>query len=114
VSYWVIRGVILLIIIVSIVLVIVFSKQVKEGLANFIQWIADHPVSGPLILSLVYIVATVFFIPGSILTIGAGYAFNQAFKSTGIALAVGALSVWVGASIGSCIAFLLARYVFTD
>ena len=109
-----IRSLILLIIIVAIILVIVFSKEVKQGLTDFIQWIADHKVSGPLILSLVYIAATIFFIPGSILTLGAGYAFNLAYKSTGIALLIGTLSVWLGAAIGSLIAFLLARYVFTD
>jgi uncharacterized membrane protein YdjX (TVP38/TMEM64 family) len=65
-------------------------------------------------LSLAYIVATVFFIPGSILTLGAGYAFNLAFSSTFVAILVGVVSVWVGASIGSLVAFLLARYVFTD
>jgi len=56
----------------------------------------------------------VCFIPGSILTLGAGYAFRLAFKNTGIAVLVGSLSVFIGAYIGSCLAFLLGRYVFRD
>jgi uncharacterized membrane protein YdjX (TVP38/TMEM64 family) len=60
------------------------------------------------------VVATVFFIPGSILTLGAGWAFNQAFNNTGWAILVGTASVWVGASIGSLLAFLIGRYIFRD
>ena len=60
----------------------------------------------------VYVIATVLFLPGLILTLGAGFAFNQAYNSVGLAMLVGTLSVWVGASIGATIAFLLGRYVF--
>ena len=61
---------------------------------------------------LAYIVATIAFIPGTILTLGAGWAFQQAYNSTWVAVAVGSLSVWIGAEIGSCIAFLLGKFVF--
>ena len=37
------------------------------------------------------------FIPGLILTLGAGFAFNQAYQSVGWAMLVGTASVWVGA-----------------
>lgn len=51
-------------------------------------------------------------IPGSILTVGAGWAFQQAYNSTGVALVIGTLSVFIGAWIGSVLAFLLGKYVF--
>jgi len=65
-------------------------------------------------LSLVYILCTVCLVPGSILTLGAGWAFQQAFNSTGIAILVGSISVFVGAWIGSILAFLLGRFVFRE
>ena len=46
------------------------------------------------------------------MTLGAGWAFYQAYNSTWIALVVGTISVWIGAEIGSCIAFLLGKFVF--
>ena len=74
----------------------------------------DHPVLGPLILVLVYIVCTVCLIPGSILTIGAGWAFQQAYNSTGIAILVGSIAVFLGAWCGSVLAFILGKYVFRE
>lgn len=69
---------------------------------------------GPLILVLVYIVCTVCLIPGSILTIGAGWAFQQAYNSTGIAILVGSIAVFLGAWCGSVLAFILGKYVFRE
>ena len=71
-------------------------------------------MSGPIILALVYMVSTVFLIPGSILTLGAGWAFQQAYGSTGVAVLVGTISVFIGAWCGSVIAFILGKYVFRD
>ena len=75
-SYWVIRGVIILAIIAAIVFVIIYFKQVKAGMESLVTWISKNPTSGAFILVGMYVVATVLFIPGSILTLGAGRAFN--------------------------------------
>ena len=61
-----------------------------------------------------YIVCTVAFIPGSILTVGAGWAFQLAYQSTWLALLVGTISVFVGAMVGSTLAFLLGKYIFRE
>ena len=52
----------------------------------------------------------VLFIPGAILTLGAGFVFANSY---GLALGVllGTLSVFVGASTGAILSFLIARYV---
>ena len=55
-----------------------------------------------------------FFVPGSVLTIGAGVAFKQAYISTWKALLIGMVSVWIGASVGGTVAFFLSRYVFSE
>lgn len=75
----------------------------------------DNKYIAPFILALVYIVATVCFIPGLILTIGAGSAFYFAYgNSIWAGVVVGTLSVWVGAQIGSIVAFILGRFVFRE
>ena len=61
---------------------------------------------------LLYIVATVCFIPGSILTLGAGWAFQQAYKKTWEALMIGTAAVFTGAFIGVILCFLLGKYIF--
>ena len=66
------------------------------------------------IIPAVYIVATVLFIPGSILTLGAGFVFGMALHGLGVGVLVGTLSVVIGASIGAIISFLLGRYLLLD
>jgi uncharacterized membrane protein YdjX (TVP38/TMEM64 family) len=63
--------------------------------------------------SLVYFVATVLFIPASILTLGAGFVFAAAFGLGG-GIILGTISVFVGASLGAIAAFLLGRYLLRD
>ena len=55
---------------------------------------------------------TITFIPGSLLAFGAGWVFKQVYESLWMALLIGTGAVWLGAMIGSCVAFLLGRYVF--
>ena len=56
-------------------------------------------------------VFTVLMVPGSLLTLGAGFAFKKAYGSTLHAVLIGSLSVWVGASTGDIIAMLIGRFV---
>ena len=62
----------------------------------------------------VYIVATLLFIPGSILTLGAGFVFSMALNGLGVGVLVGTLCVVIGASIGAILAFLLGRYLLLE
>ena len=41
----------------------------------------DYPYKGALTIIFVYIIATVLFVPASLLTLGAGYAIGTAFDS---------------------------------
>lgn len=100
------------VLLVIIILIAVFRAQVAAGTSAFLEWIREHPYGGPLVFILAYIIATIFWIPGSLLTLGAGWAFQQAYKQTWLAIIVGSLSVWIGAEIGSTLAMILGRYLF--
>jgi uncharacterized membrane protein YdjX (TVP38/TMEM64 family) len=56
---------------------------------------------GAIAFIALYIIATVAFLPGSILTLGAGVVFG---------VAQGFLYVFVGATLGATLAFLMGRY----
>ena len=75
---------------------------VRQWLTSFNNWVAQTGVAGIFIFIGVYVVATVLLAPGSVLTIGAGFAFG---------LWKGFLAVSAGATIGAALAFLIARFI---
>jgi hypothetical protein len=69
--------------VVSFVVIDSFTNQyIHSLLVAFINWVKENPSLGVFAVIWVYIIATVLFVPGSILTIGTGYAFGNAFEST--------------------------------
>ncbi|SRR6266567_1877713 len=78
---------------------------VRQWLTSFNNWVAQMGVAGIFIFIGVYLVATVLLAPGSVLTIGAGFAFG---------LWKGFLAVSAGATIGAALAFLVARFIARD
>ena len=113
-SYWSVRLVILTLLVVVIVLAIIFRSWVSDTMTAFLEWLGDNPAQGTVCLSLIYIIATLAWIPGSLLTLGAGVALNSALESTALAILIGTIGVWIGAWIGSNLAMLLGRYLFRD
>lgn len=77
----------------------------------FLDWIAKNPTLGFLVFMLAYIFACIFFIPGSVLTIGAGVSFGAAL-GLGEGAPVAILAVWLGALLGASCAFFLGRFIF--
>ena len=67
------------------------GKQVEGVCIQFLDWVQRNPSSGVLAMIVVYAVATVLFVPGSILTVGAGFAFGTAFHSTAMGVALASL-----------------------
>ncbi|MBS1810456.1 MAG: TVP38/TMEM64 family protein [Acidobacteria bacterium] len=68
-------------------------------------WIQGLGYFGPVVFILLYVVATVFLIPGSALTLVAGAIFG---------LWLGAATVIVGANLGALTSFLLAKTKLRD
>jgi uncharacterized membrane protein YdjX (TVP38/TMEM64 family) len=75
---------------------------VQQWLRNFNDSVGQMGVAGIFIFIAVYAVATVLLAPGSVLTIGAGFAFG---------LWKGFLAVSAGATLGASLAFLVARFI---
>jgi uncharacterized membrane protein YdjX (TVP38/TMEM64 family) len=90
------------------------NRHVRSGITAFLNWIAENPGAGVVAFMLVYFIATIFFIPGSILTLGAGFVFGASFGSLGAGIVLGTVSVFFGASGGAIVAFLLGRYLLRD
>src|SRR5438552_12305941 len=78
---------------------------VQQWLKSFNDWVGQMGVAGVFIFIGVYAMATVLLAPGSILTIGAGFAFG---------LWKGFLAVSAGATLGAALAFLVARFIARD
>lgn len=68
---------------------------------TFKDWVRGLGPLAPTVFILGYIVATVAFLPGAILTAASGAIFG---------LLWGTVYVFIGATIGACLAFLVARY----
>lgn len=73
----------------------------QEWLRNALQWIDSLGAVGAIAFILLYIIATVAFLPGSILTLGAGVVFG---------VVLGSFYVFIGATLGATAAFLVGRY----
>jgi uncharacterized membrane protein YdjX (TVP38/TMEM64 family) len=73
---------------------------VKDWLVNMLQWTQGLGILGPIFVAAFYIVACILFLPGSVLTLGAGFIFK---------LLVGTVTVSIGSTLGACAAFLVGR-----
>jgi uncharacterized membrane protein YdjX (TVP38/TMEM64 family) len=78
------------------------SFNPQELLRNTLQWVDNLGTVAPLVFILIYVIATVAFLPGSVLTLGAGVLFG---------VIKGSIYVFIGATLGATLAFLVGRYL---
>jgi uncharacterized membrane protein YdjX (TVP38/TMEM64 family) len=87
----------------GVVLVLVVTLlPVGEWMRGLVEWIRDAGAIGAVVYAATYIAATVLLLPGSILTLGAGFAYGPL---------VGTLLVSPVSVTAATIAFLLGRTV---
>lgn len=79
--------------------------HVQDLLKQGLDWVAQLGTWGPVIFIGLYIVATVLFIPGSVLTLGAGAVFG---------VVGGSIYVSIASTLGATCAFLVGRYLARD
>ncbi len=75
---------------------------VQDLLRVALDWVAGLGAWGMVAFVLLYVLATVLFLPGSILTLGAGALFG---------VVKGSIIVSLGATLGATAAFLVGRYL---
>ena len=93
----------LAVLVAGIALVINYREQLD---ATIIQnWIEEAGNAAPLLFMAIYIVGTVFFFPGAILTLLGGALFGPV---------LGTLYNLTAATIGAMLSFLVARYLASD
>ena len=72
-----------------------------ENLSRLKQWIESYGVLAPVIFIVGYILAAVLFVPGLPMTVLGGVVFGPVW---------GTAYVWIAATVGAALAFLVARY----
>ena len=68
-------------------------------------WIQGRGALAPLLFMVIYAIATVLFLPGSVLTLAGGALFGPV---------LGTVYNLTGATLGATLAFLIARYLASD
>ncbi len=91
----------------ALVVLLIIGWQWRDHInqAEIQLWFDNAGVWAPLFFIALYAVATVFFMPGTVLTLAGGALFGPVF---------GALINLTGATIGAALAFLVSRYVASD
>jgi uncharacterized membrane protein YdjX (TVP38/TMEM64 family) len=97
------RLILFLLLLAGVSLMIAYRDQFdSQAIEN---WVKSAGALGPPVFILIYILGTVFFFPGSILTLSGGILFGPV---------LGTLYNLTGATIGATIAFIIARYLAQD
>ncbi len=90
------------VVVALLAVLLLFGRRLAGYLPEFSAWVEGLGLWGPVVFVLGYAVATVAFIPGSLLTLAGGAIFG---------LAQGVALVFVGACLGATGAFLASRYM---
>jgi len=87
----------------TIVLAIVYRDRFDAAALQ--AWVQDAGAWAPLLFLLIYAIAAVLFLPGSVLTLAGGALFGPL---------LGTFYNLTGATLGAALAFLVARYLASD
>jgi uncharacterized membrane protein YdjX (TVP38/TMEM64 family) len=77
-----------------------YRAGITAEIKSLSEWVATLGPWGPFVFIAGYVVATVALLPASVLTVAAGAIFG---------VAAGTAYVFIGASLGACAAFVIAR-----
>ena len=89
------------------------TKYVSSAFTSLYTWIDCNPTAGAFVLTFVVALSTLLFIPGALLTIGCGLVYGM-IVGLGRGVVIGTTVVFIGASIGSLLSFILGRYLLRD
>lgn len=95
----------ILVVLIAVCVIGVVVFDIQEYLIKLVGWIEGLGLAGRVIYIAIYAIATVLFVPGSILTLGAGTLFGWS---------EGVIVVLIGATLGALGAFITGRYFLKD
>ena len=98
-----IRILLMLGLLVGITLAIIYRDRFDAVALE--AWINDAGVLAPIVFMLIYALATVLFLPGSVITLAGGALFGPV---------LGTFYNLTGATLGAVLAFLISRYLASD
>ena len=90
---------------ILVLLVVAFLFPVGTWVLSFLGWVQANPGISWLVFIVAYVLACVLLVPGSLLTLGAGFVFG---------LPVGLAIVSLSSTLGASAAFLVGRYFVRD
>lgn len=93
----------LVLLIVGIALALVYREQFDATALE--DWVKAAGAAGPILFMLIYALGTVFFLPGSVLTLAGGALFGPV---------MGTFYNLTAATLGATLSFLIARYLASD
>ena len=93
----------LILVVAGIAMAIAYREQFDAVALE--QWVDAAGIAGPFVFMIIYAVGTVFFLPGSVLTLAGGALFGPV---------LGTFLNLTGATLGATIAFLVSRYLASD
>jgi uncharacterized membrane protein YdjX (TVP38/TMEM64 family)/rhodanese-related sulfurtransferase len=97
------RWSLLIVLLAGIALAIAYREQLD--VAALESWVSSAGAAGSIVFMVIYVVGTVLFFPGAILTLAGGALFGPV---------LGTFLNLTGATIGATLAFLVARYLASD
>ncbi|MBH8562642.1 TVP38/TMEM64 family protein [Nostoc sp. CENA67] len=95
----------LLTLIVATLIILAQHFQLQEFLHKSVIWVESLGTLGPIAYMVIYNLATLLFIPGSVLTLKGGCLFGVFW---------GSVYVLIAAMLGATLAFLIGRYLSRD
>ena len=98
-------GYFLIAVLVAILIVTAKYFNIQELLKRALLWIDSFGFWTPVAFIVIYNLATVLFVPGSIVTMGGGLIFGVVW---------GSVYVFIAATLGAISAFLIGRYLSRD
>lgn len=94
---------VLLLLVAGIAAAIIYRDQFDAAALE--SWVKNAGSAGPIVFMLIYIIGTVFFLPGAVLTLAGGALFGPV---------LGTFYNLTAATIGAMISFVAARYLAHD
>ena len=113
-SYWLNRFLVIVAFVVCLLIFVIMRDKLRDRHIELITWLRDNPYSGPIIIMLVTVVESLFFVSIDLLALGTGLSLQLAHEEAGKAVFVGALAMFTGFWIGTNLNAQLLKYLFRE